>query len=91
MLGGALVLAMITAVMNNNLKDTLSPVVTTSQMFRIFSTTKEIILLPEPMRTIVKDTFMEGFNMQLRILVGFAAAEIPATLLMWQKDQVRIA
>jgi hypothetical protein len=91
MLGGALVLAMITAIMNNNLKDTLSAVVTKPQMAQIFRTTEDIVLLPEPLQTIVKDTLMKGFNTQLRTLVGFAATELPATLLMWQKNPVKIA
>jgi hypothetical protein len=64
---------------------------TMPQLEKIFQTTQAIVNLPEPLRTMVRDTFMKGFNMQLRILLGFAGAEIPFTLLMWQKEPLKIA
>ena len=91
MLGGALGLAIITAVMNQNLVHMLSGSLTTSQLADIFRTTESIVHLSEPLRTMVRHTFMKGFNMQLRILLGFAVAEIPFTLLMWKKEPLRIA
>jgi hypothetical protein len=91
MLGGALILAVITAVMNNEVKHTLLQFLSHKDLQDIFRTTEAIQGLIEPARTMVKETFLKGYNMQLRILIGFAAMEIPATLLMWQKEQVRIA
>ncbi|KAF2248052.1 putative multidrug resistance protein fnx1 [Trematosphaeria pertusa] len=91
MLSGALVLAIITAVMNSNLNRTLPQVLTDQELFRVFQSTDAIAMLGEPVRTEVKETFLKGYNMQLRILVGFAGAEVLATLLMWQEDQVKIA
>lgn len=91
MLGGALILAVITSIMNSELKRTLVTVLSSEELARIFRTTKAIQELADPIRTVVNDEFLKGYNMQLRILIGFAGAEIPATLIMWQKERVKIA
>lgn len=89
-LGGALVLAIITAVMNEGLKHTLARTVNPQDLERIFRVADTIHSIPEPLKTSVKDTFLKGFNLQLRILIGFAATEVPASLVMWQAEPVRI-
>jgi hypothetical protein len=91
MLGGALILALVTAVMNNNLKNTLIDVLPAEQLVHVFHTTEAIASLSGPLKTTVRETFLKGYNMQLRILLGFAAAQLPFTLLMWQKEPCRIA
>ncbi|KAF2690332.1 putative multidrug resistance protein fnx1 [Lentithecium fluviatile CBS 122367] len=91
MLGGALVLALVTAVMNSNLKDTLVEVLSGEQLGQVFRTTEAIAGLVEPVKTAVQETFLKGYNMQLRILLGFAAAQLPFTLLMWEREPVKIA
>ncbi|KAF2736979.1 putative multidrug resistance protein fnx1 [Polyplosphaeria fusca] len=91
MLGGALVLAIITAVMNSNLSGALALMLSAEEFARVFRAIKAIQDLPESLKTAVKDMFLKGYNMQLRILVGLAAAEVPAALLMWQKEAVRVA
>ena len=79
-----------TAVMNNDVRDKLLTSLGPDVLAQIFHTAEAIGALEEPSRTTVKDVFMKGYNLQLRILVGFAAAELPATALMWQKEAVRI-
>ncbi|KAF2643545.1 putative multidrug resistance protein fnx1 [Massarina eburnea CBS 473.64] len=90
MLGGALSLAVVTAVMNHDLNHTLAGILPPKQLVHIFQTLEAIGSISEPNKTVVRDTFLKGYNMQLRILIGFVLFEIPATLLMWQKDAVRI-
>lgn len=91
MLGGALVLALVTAVMNSNLKDTLLGILSTEQLEQVFRTTDAIGSLREPVKMAVQETFLKGYNVQLRILLGFSAAQLPFTLLMWQREPVKIA
>jgi hypothetical protein len=31
-----------------------------------------------------------GYNLQMIVLCGFAAAQIPAALLMWRKKQITV-
>ncbi|KAF2106036.1 putative efflux pump antibiotic resistance protein [Lophiotrema nucula] len=91
-LGGALVLAIVTAVMNTDLRPTLTRMLSAQELTRVFQAVGSIQSLSQPLSTAVKDTFLKGNNnMQLRILVGFAAAEVPATVMMWQKDPVRVS
>jgi hypothetical protein len=90
MLGGALGLALVTAIMNSSLKSTLTEVLSHQQIALIFRTTQAIQDLPEPLRTAVREAFLDGYNTQLHILTGFATAQVPATFLIWQKEQVRI-
>lgn len=91
MLGGALGLALVTAIMNSSLKHTLAQMLSAQQIAQVFRTTETIAHLPEPIQTRVREAFLNGYNTQLHILVGFAAAQTPATLLIWQKEPVRIS
>ena len=90
LLGGALALCLVTAVMNNGLREDLLPYIDPDIMGHIFRTTAAINELSEPTKTLVRDVFMRGYNLQLHILIGFAGAQLPATLLMWQKEGIRI-
>lgn len=38
----------------------------------------------------VQIALAEGYNLQMKILIGFAALQIVATALMWEKKVVRI-
>lgn len=38
----------------------------------------------------VRIALAEGYNLQMKILIGFAALQIVATALMWEKKVVRI-
>lgn len=91
MLGGALGLALVTATMNSSLKHTLTQMLSSQQVVQVFRTTETIGHLPEPVKTAVREAFLKGYNTQLHILVGFAAAQVPATFLIWQKEPVRIS
>ena len=39
----------------------------------------------------VKIIFAQSYNMQMRIMVGFSAAQIPITLLLWRREQISIS
>lgn len=90
-LGAALTVAIVTAVMNTHLKNKLILFLSPVQLAQMLRTTEAIDALHEPLRARVKGIFLEGYNMQLQILIGIAAAMFPATMLMWEKEQVRIA
>lgn len=38
----------------------------------------------------VRHEFAEGFSLQMRIVLGFAAGGVLTTLLMWQKVQTKV-
>jgi hypothetical protein len=66
MLGGALGLALVTAITNSTLNSTWT------DMLPIFRSTRAIQNLPEPFRRAVREAFLDGYNTQLHILAGFA-------------------
>jgi hypothetical protein len=49
----------------------------------ILEKTGAIHLLPERSRIRVQEIFGEGYNIQMKLLIGFAAAQMPTTVLMW--------
>lgn len=56
----------------------------------IFRDSTLISALDDPARLTVRELFVRGFNLQMRILMGFAAAQFPATLLSWQQEAILI-
>ncbi|KAF2657865.1 putative multidrug resistance protein fnx1 [Lophiostoma macrostomum CBS 122681] len=83
-LGGALALSLVTAIMNHSIQNSLLPVLGPQKLAQIFLSPQSLNALDEPLRSVVKEVFWKGFNMQLRILLGFAVAQVPATMLMWK-------
>lgn len=89
-LGGAVAVAIATAVGNSWIKDRLVGLVTLPQLLAIFRSTSAINNLPVSLQTVVREHFMESFNLQMRIVLGFTVASVITTLLIWQKVQIRV-
>ncbi|KAI1179865.1 drug resistance transporter [Nemania sp. FL0916] len=89
-LGGATALAIVTAVANKWLLTVLSEIVSPEQVELILRDSAFIGSLPEMVQGTIRSKFVEAFNRQMRILIGFAAAQFLATLLMWQRDPIKI-
>lgn len=87
-LGGATALAIVTAVANNWLRDVLHTIVRTEQVAMIFRDSGFIDSLPDTVQGTVRGLFVKSFNLQMRILIGFAAAQFPVTMLMWQRQPI---
>ncbi|KAL9097924.1 MAG: hypothetical protein Q9165_000250 [Trypethelium subeluteriae] len=87
-LGGATALAILTAVGNTWLRNALQGVLTPDQLTTIFRTPEIISSFPADPRDIVRGAFVKIFDLEMRILIGFSAAEFLFTLLMWQKKPV---
>ncbi|PSN70502.1 hypothetical protein BS50DRAFT_599082 [Corynespora cassiicola Philippines] len=90
MLGRALDLALVTANMKSRLKYALEQFLSHHQVRKVFKAAETIPHLPEPVKTLVREAFLRDYNTQLHILVGLAAAQIPATFLIWEKEPVKI-
>jgi len=50
----------------------------------------ELNTMPPELREQVRMILCGGYNRQMLVLCGSAAAQIPAALLMWKKDQLRV-
>jgi hypothetical protein len=90
-MGGVIILAIATSVFNGHVRPGLSQVLgrpmDSGQSIlpgEIFAT------LPSEQLESARAVLAHGYNLQMIVLAAFAAAQIPATLLMWQKKQIRV-
>lgn len=86
--GGAVVISIITAVGNSWLKSTLSGLLTPEQLEDLLRSTRFIETFPPSLQSVVRGKFVDMFNLQMHIVLGFAVAAVFTTLLMWQKIQI---
>ena len=82
-MGGAIGLAVATNVLNTHVRSNLSGIVTSQLVTRLLQSTEEIKTLDPSTQAVVRAIFGYGYNMQMRAMVGFAAAQVPASLLVW--------
>ena len=73
-----------TAVANNWPTDVLHKIARTEQVAMIFRDSAFIDSLPATVRGTVRGLFVKRFNLQMRILIAFTAAQFLVTMLMWQ-------
>jgi hypothetical protein len=87
-MGGAIGVAIATCLLNNYVGSHISELLTPIQINAVLQSSDAVEMLPEALRQPVKLVFAKGYNLQMSLLLGFSAAQIPAALLMWQKKQV---
>lgn len=86
--GGAVVISIITAVGNSWLKNTLSELLTSEQLGAVLRSTDFIKTFPLDLQSVVRGAFVDMFNLQMHIVLGFAVAAVFTTFIMWQKVQI---
>jgi uncharacterized membrane protein YeiH len=91
-LGGAVLIAIITAVGNGYAKDHLldQAILTPSEIEALFQSTQIISTFPPSTQSTVRKIFTEAFNLETKIVLGFAVAAVFTTVMMWQRPQVRV-
>lgn len=87
-LGGAIGLAIVTVAFNGLVRSELEDVLPSSQVDDLLKSPASVGLFPEEMREIIRATFGDAYNLQLKILAGLAAGQIPSALMMWQQQQI---
>ncbi|KAL9133605.1 MAG: hypothetical protein Q9175_005217 [Cornicularia normoerica] len=83
MMGGAIGLAIATSVFNGYLRSHLSATVSPQQMANTLPLAAEISKLDQDVQLTAREIFGQGYDLHMKILSGFGAAQIPASLLMW--------
>lgn len=87
-MGGALGLAIVTAAYKGFVISRLDKFLALEQRQAILQSAEAIQSLTPAVQAEVKKIFAGGYNLQFRVLIAFAAAQIPSSLLMWQKKQI---
>ncbi|KAF4629250.1 hypothetical protein G7Y89_g8898 [Cudoniella acicularis] len=85
-LGGILSLAIVISVMNRKIRSDLLQVLPQNIVYELLQTTSIIHTLSEETQDVIGAIFGKGYNLQMRIMIGFAAAQLPASALMWTKE-----
>ena len=84
-LGGAIGLAIVSSILNNMLKSNLRETLSSSELETLLQTTEIISTFPPDIQEIVRGVFARSYNVQFKIMVGFAAAQVPAASLLLRK------
>ena len=87
-MGATVGLATATAILNSHVKSDLARILSPSQIDALLRTTNALTALPPELEDSVRIIFARGYNLQLKAMIGFAAAQFPVTLLMWQKENI---
>lgn len=89
MVGGAIVIAISTSVLNSYVKPQLASLgFSGTNILAVVE--QELSSLPVATSDQVRLILARGFNKQMLVLCVSAAAQVPAGLLMWKREQIRI-
>ncbi len=88
--GGALGLAIASNVLNNQIKSSLAGVVSAEELSELLKSTASIRLMPAEVRAQVLAAFSDGYNLQMRIMTGFAGAQLLTVGALWRKNQITV-
>ncbi|BCS18428.1 uncharacterized protein APUU_11256S [Aspergillus puulaauensis] len=90
MLGGALGVAIATSILNAHLKSRLGDVLDGEQLDMVLDSAQSVGLLPGELQVQVRRVFGEAYNIQMKAIGGFSAAQVLPVVLMWKRKQVRL-
>ncbi|KAI1267056.1 MFS multidrug transporter-like protein [Xylariaceae sp. FL1019] len=90
-MGGAIGLSIATSAFNSLVRHELQLFLSPGQLNALLASPAELnpIIAPalqEPVRV----AFADGYSLQMKILTGLAAGQIPASLLLWQSKQIMV-
>lgn len=87
-MGGTIGLATATGILNNHVKSHLAQILSADQITALLRTTDAFTALPPELKDPVRMIFARGYNLQLQVMIGFAAAQLPVSLLMWRTENI---
>ncbi len=87
-MGGVIGLAIATTVQNGFVRSRLSQSLSKDQVDQLLQSAEAVALFSPETQVGIRSVFANGYAIQMKILAGFAAAQIPSTFLMWQKKQI---
>lgn len=90
MMGGAIVLAIATSVFNGYTRAPVQDLLGTSGSGSLVNLGESLAAVPAPIQEQIRLILAEGYNHQMLVLCAAGAAQIPATLLLWRKEQIKV-
>lgn len=89
-LGGAIGLGIASNVLNGMLKSRLHDVLSPEQLQTLLQNTAIIRTLGVEQQKTIQSVFAQSYNVQFRIMIGFAAAQLPAAALLWRRGATQL-
>ncbi|GLI77354.1 hypothetical protein PoHVEF18_005643 [Penicillium ochrochloron] len=90
-LGGAIGLAIASNILNGHLAHHLQDILSPHELHLFLENVKSITNFSPQLQDTVKGFFAASYNTQLRVMIGFAAAQLPAVLLLIKPGQRQLA
>ncbi|KAF2256481.1 MFS general substrate transporter [Trematosphaeria pertusa] len=87
-LGGLISIGIATSLSTPYLRTHLTDVLPPELAYSVLEKTENMYSLPIEVREGVKAVFGKSFNLQIKMVIGFSAAQFPATWLMWTGQTV---
>ncbi|KAL4936753.1 hypothetical protein BDV06DRAFT_216420 [Aspergillus oleicola] len=87
-MGGCMGIAIATAVANEYLQSNLSLFLGAGEVNAILRSAEMLSTLPLADQSLVRGVYSASYNLQMKILAGFAGGQVLTSLLMWQKSQL---
>lgn len=69
-------------------RSNLSKFLTPEEVEGLLQTASALDEFPADVQLMIQDIFAQGYNIQFKILAGLGAAQIPPSLIMWQKKHI---
>ncbi|KAF2262723.1 MFS general substrate transporter [Lojkania enalia] len=89
--GSTIGLSIATSVLNAKLRAELPRMLSPEKLEAVLRSTTVIHKLPGNVRSVVEDVFGEGYALQLKVVVAFAAVNVLTTCMVWRKKPVKVA
>ncbi|KAI0506653.1 drug resistance transporter [Xylaria bambusicola] len=89
-LGSAVVVSITTAVGNSLAKAKLLGILTPQEIQEVFRSSASIDKLSPQLEIMVRKDFVSSFDVQFRIVLGFAVASLISISLLWKKKQIMV-
>lgn len=90
-LGGAIGLAIASNILNGHLSHHLKGVLSSHELHLFLENVKSITHLSPQLQEQVKGVLAESYTTQLRVMIGFAAVQLPAVFLLIKPGQRQLA
>jgi hypothetical protein len=89
-MGGAVILAVATSVFNSYTNPKLAAIAALPDTNSLVSLGKYLAEAPDEVKEEIKVVLAKGYNWQMIVLCIAGALQVPLTLLMWRKKQIKM-
>lgn len=74
--------------LNRSVASELLRILPAEQVDAMLQSTNTITILPSSVQSVVMASFGTSYNLQIKIIIEFAVAQFPASLLRWAKSPI---